>query len=91
MWIERAISGLIESISAERPAILQVGARQTGKYSLLQRLFPDHHYVSLDVPIEARQASENGQLFSLHFTVLADCSNPRWSLIKSPFTEWANE
>ena len=63
MWIERAISGLIESISAERPAILLTGARQTGKSSLLQRLFPNHQYVSLDVPLEARQASENGQLF----------------------------
>ena len=63
MWIEREISGLIEKVNAERPALLLTGARQTGKSSLLNRLFPGHSYVSLDVPLEARQASESGQFF----------------------------
>ena len=63
MWIEREISGLIERVNAERPALLLTGARQTGKSSLLTRLFPGYSYVSLDVPLEARQASESGQYF----------------------------
>lgn len=63
MWIEREISALVQKISAERPALLLTGARQTGKSSLLNRLFPDHDYVSLDVPFEAKQASEGGQFF----------------------------
>ncbi|HEB56326.1 MAG TPA: ATP-binding protein [Gammaproteobacteria bacterium] len=63
MWIEREITSLIEKVNAERPALLLTGARQTGKSSLLNRLFPRHNYVSLDVPLEARQASENGQFF----------------------------
>lgn len=63
MWIEREISGLIEEINAERPALLLTGARQTGKSSLLNHLFPEHGYVSLDVPLKARQASEGGQFF----------------------------
>jgi len=63
MWIEREISGLIEKLNAERPALLLTGARQTGKSSLLNRLFPEHNYVSLDVPLMARQASEGGQFF----------------------------
>lgn len=63
MWIEREISALVQKISAERPALLLTGARQTGKSSLLNRLFPDHAYVSLDVPLEAKQASESGQFF----------------------------
>ncbi len=63
MWIEREISNLIEKVNAERPALLLTGARQTGKSSLLNRLFPEHHYVSLDVPLEAKQASESGQFF----------------------------
>ncbi|MEN8205988.1 MAG: ATP-binding protein [Pseudomonadota bacterium] len=63
MWIEREISGLIEQANAERPALLITGARQTGKSSLLNHLFPGLSYVSLDVPLEARQASESGQFF----------------------------
>lgn len=63
MWIEREISALVQKISAERPALLLTGARQTGKSSLLNRLFPDHAYVSLDVPFEAKRASEGGQFF----------------------------
>ncbi len=63
MWIKREISPYIEQISSKRPAILITGARQTGKSSLLNRLFPDLPYVSLDVPLEAKQASENGAIF----------------------------
>ena len=32
------------------PAVVVTGARQTGKTTLLTKLFPDHHYVSLDLP-----------------------------------------
>lgn len=63
MWIKRDISSLLSQVNANRPALLLSGARQTGKSSLLRRLFPDHPYVSLDVPLEARQASENGAFF----------------------------
>ncbi len=63
MWIERDISNLIQKLSAERPALLLTGARQTGKSTLLSRLFPDHTSVSLDVPLTAKQASEGGQHF----------------------------
>ncbi|VAW69420.1 ATPase [hydrothermal vent metagenome] len=63
MWIKRDISDLIQKTSAERPALLLTGARQTGKSSLLNHLFPDHPYVSLDVPLTAKQASEGGQFF----------------------------
>ncbi len=63
MWIEREISDLIKKTNAERPALLLTGARQTGKSSLLNHLFSKHPYVSLDVPLEARQASEGGHFF----------------------------
>jgi len=63
MWIKREISSYIEQVQASRPALLLTGARQTGKSSLLNRLFPDLPYVSLDVPLHARQASENGAAF----------------------------
>lgn len=63
MWIEREISKIIWKISTERPALLLTGAQQTGKTSLLNQLFPEYQYVSLDLPLEAKQASENGQYF----------------------------
>lgn len=63
MWIERDISSLINKLNTERPALLLTGARQTGKSSLLNHIFPDYNYVSLDVPLEAKQASESGQFF----------------------------
>ncbi|MBT4195883.1 MAG: ATP-binding protein [Gammaproteobacteria bacterium] len=63
MWIQRDISALITKLCANRPALLLTGARQTGKSSLLQRLFPEQPYVSLDIPLNAKQASESGQFF----------------------------
>ena len=63
MWIEREISGLIQQTHAVRPALLLTGARQTGKSSLLNHLFSRLPYISLDVPLEARQASESGGFF----------------------------
>ena len=39
------------------------GARQTGKTTLLRELFPDHHYVSLDLPADAALAEENPSKF----------------------------
>ena len=63
MWINRDISSLIKKLNAERPALLLTGARQTGKSSLLNKLFPEHSYVTLDIPFNAKQASEGGQFF----------------------------
>lgn len=63
MWIQREISDVITQLSANRPALLLTGARQTGKSSLLKRLYPQNQYVSLDVPLNAKQASESGQFF----------------------------
>jgi len=63
MWIERDISNLVQDLNNKRPALLLTGARQTGKSSLLNHYFPDYRYISLDVPLSAKQASENGQYF----------------------------
>lgn len=46
-----------------RPVVVLTGARQTGKTSLVKRLFPGHHYVSLDLPSEAAQAEEDPDAF----------------------------
>ena len=39
------------------------GARQTGKTSTLRRLFPQHAFVSLDLPTEAAQAEQDPASF----------------------------
>jgi predicted AAA+ superfamily ATPase len=38
------------------PALLITGARQTGKTSLLRRLYPDASYLTLDLPVNAEAA-----------------------------------
>lgn len=50
-------------LAAQRPAVLLTGARQTGKTSLLERAFPDHRYVSLDLPSVAEEAEQSGESF----------------------------
>jgi len=43
--------------------VVLTGARQTGKTSTLRRLFPDHAFVSLDLPVEAAQAEHEPDAF----------------------------
>jgi predicted AAA+ superfamily ATPase len=63
MWIPRQLKdSLLENV-ATRPVVVLSGARQTGKTSLVRRLFPDYHYVSLDLPSEAAQAESDATVF----------------------------
>ncbi|MDE0350114.1 MAG: ATP-binding protein [Gammaproteobacteria bacterium] len=50
-------------LAAHFPAVVVTGARQTGKTTLLTKLFPDHRYVSLDLPAEAQLAEEDPGTF----------------------------
>jgi uncharacterized protein len=61
MWIERQIGYHISELSKSFPALVLTGARQTGKTSLLRRVFPDHAYVSLD-SVEAAELAEKSPL-----------------------------
>lgn len=63
MWIERKIAPHIKDLAARRPAVLVTGCRQTGKTSLVRRIFPQADYVTLDVPVEAAEADESGAAF----------------------------
>ena len=49
--------------AATRPVVVLTGARQTGKTSLMRRLFPDHGFVTLDLPSEAEQAERDPATF----------------------------
>ena len=63
MWIDRDIEPDLQRSARTRPVVVLTGARQTGKTSTLLRLFPDHGFVSLDLPTEAEQAEKEPQLF----------------------------
>ena len=63
MWIERNISGVLKRALAQFPAVVLTGARQTGKTSLVKRLFPRADYISFDIPREAEAAKSNAEDF----------------------------
>ena len=63
MWIARHIEARLRQSARTRPVVVLTGARQTGKTSTLRRLFPDHRFVSLDLPTEAEQAEKEPATF----------------------------
>jgi len=56
MWIKREISEILSRSVEQFPALILTGARQVGKTSLLQRLYPDRTFVTLDLPTNAELA-----------------------------------
>ena len=65
MDFRREVSNAVLRLAAHFPAVVVTGARQTGKTTLLTRLFPGHHYVSLDLPAQAQLAEEDPRSFFL--------------------------
>jgi predicted AAA+ superfamily ATPase len=63
MWIPRDIEKTITEYTHQFPVLILTGARQTGKTTLFQQLFPDFNYVSLDDPFEAERAEHSPQTF----------------------------
>src|SRR5436853_6761181 len=63
MWIPRDAEARLRRSARTRPVVVLTGARQTGKTSLLGRLFPEHEFVSLDLPTEAEQAEKEPDAF----------------------------
>ena len=52
----RALTRRLQEAAAHFPAVVLTGPRQAGKTTLLRETFPDHRYVSLDLPSIAEQA-----------------------------------
>ena len=63
MWIEREIADKILSLGRLKKVILLTGPRQTGKSSLLKKLFPKLKYINLDKPSTAYRAEHSGEDF----------------------------
>ncbi len=59
----REIAASVRRMTRHFPAVVVTGARQTGKTTLLTKLFGDYNYVSLDLPAEAQLAEEDPQSF----------------------------
>ena len=68
MWIPRQFESVLKSSVTSRPVVVLTGPRQTGKTSLVRRLFPDHCYLSLDLPSEAAQAENDPVSFLARHT-----------------------
>ncbi len=63
MWIPRDVEARLRHSVRTRPVVVLTGARQTGKTSTLRRLYPQHGFVSLDLPTEAEQAEKEPDAF----------------------------
>jgi predicted AAA+ superfamily ATPase len=63
MWISRDVEPRLSHSARTRPVVVLTGARQAGKTSTLRRFFPNHDFVSLDLPSEAEQAEKEPAAF----------------------------
>jgi len=63
MWIEREISSEIRQAAETFPVVAIMGPRQVGKTSILERIFPEYRYVSMDVAANAEAAETRPQEF----------------------------
>ena len=63
MWINRLLEKEVLKSAKNRPAVLLTGARQTGKSSLLKKIFKKSFYITLDKFINAQEAEENPSSF----------------------------
>ena len=76
MCINRHIETFLLQRTATRPVVVLTGTQQTGKTSLMRRLFPDHAFVSLDLPSEAAQAEDDPVSFRM-LSNPKECSRER--------------
>ncbi len=62
-YVHRSIEKEICLRASEFPVIAVTGPRQTGKSTLLRKIFPKYHYVTLDNPLDRKLAVEDPATF----------------------------
>lgn len=62
-YIHRSIESEIKKAAREFPVVVLTGPRQTGKSTLLQKLFPHYHQAVLDDPLQGRIVKNDPLLF----------------------------
>ncbi|MEW6218015.1 MAG: ATP-binding protein [Thermodesulfobacteriota bacterium] len=67
MWIPRLIESQLARAAQERPVVVLTGARQSGKTSLVRKLFGDRRYVPLDLPADAHTAELDPVSFLIQY------------------------
>ena len=63
MWIPRTLEAELPRLAATFPVVALTGPRQVGKTSLLERVFPEHRFVSLDLASTAEMAESRPEDF----------------------------
>ena len=64
-YIRRSIEDVVLKSDETFKSILVTGARQTGKSTMLRKLFPDRKYVPVDDPFIEEQAKEQPGMFMM--------------------------
>ena len=63
MLLDRDIEDQLLQAAAHFPVVVLTGARQAGKTTALRTIFPQHGYVSLDLPSQAERAERDPDAF----------------------------
>ncbi len=69
-YIHRSIEPVLKEMAGQFSAVALTGPRQSGKSTLLQQVFPDYVYLTLDDPLVLQQALHDPEL-------LLDSAGPR--------------
>lgn len=64
-YIKRSIEELIDNAEKTFKAVLVTGARQTGKSTMLKKMFSNKKYITFDDPFVEQQAKNNGNMFMM--------------------------
>jgi len=65
--LKRALQSTIERLAKSFPVVAVTGPRQSGKTTLVRKMFADRAYVSLEDPSERAFAQEDPQGFLARF------------------------